>query len=207
MHSYEYGGQGQKRTVPQKIFIGNISSNMIGLQKKLCATTWHLGDANRALYNLGSRLGNWEMPIVLSTIFGTRAKTWEIYVCISIYIILRTINTSTTNMPASATYMKALPRVTTREWFPARRPCVLHVLHSFSPWNCSPSFPCNLCLSFQRRHTALVSPIPTFGLSALSRGLLLRASSSQNGPAALWWKANRLPRGSGSLDRYMLIAA
>ena len=135
-------------------------------KKNLVFTTWHLGDANRALYNLGSRLGNWEMPIVLSNIFGTRAKTWEIYVYISIYIILWTINTSTTNMPASATYMKALPRVTTREWFPARRPCVLHVLHSFSPWDCSHSFPCNLCLSFPRRHTALVSPIPTFGLSA-----------------------------------------
>ena len=113
-----------------------------------------------------SRLGTWEMPIVLSTIFGTRAKTWEIYVYISIYIILWTINTSTTKMPASVTYIKALPRVTTREWFPARRPCVLHVLHSFSPWDCSHSFPCNLCLSFPRRHTALVSPIPTFGLSA-----------------------------------------
>ena len=37
-------------------------------------TTWHLGDANRALYNLGSRLGNWEMPIVPSNLFGTRAK-------------------------------------------------------------------------------------------------------------------------------------
>ena len=112
----------------------------------------------------------------------------KMYVCISIYIILRTINTSTTNMPASATYMKALPRVTTRRVIPCtsrRRPCVLHFLHSFSPWDCSPSFPCNLCLSFQRRHKALVSPIPTFGLSALSRGLLLRASSSQNGPAAL----------------------
>ena len=44
-------------------------------KKNLVFTTWHLGDANRALYNLGSRLGNWEMPIVLSTIFGIRAKT------------------------------------------------------------------------------------------------------------------------------------
>ena len=41
----------------------------------------------------------------------------------------------------------------------------------------------------------------------LSRGLLLRAFLLPNGPAALWRKANRLPRGSGSLDRYMLIAA
>ena len=48
---------------------------------------------------------------------------------------------------------------------------------------------------------------PRSAYPPLSRGLLLRASSSQNGPAALWWKANRLPRGSGSLDRYMLIAA
>ena len=34
VHSYEYEGQGQKRTVTQKIFIGNISSNMMGSQKK-----------------------------------------------------------------------------------------------------------------------------------------------------------------------------
>ena len=135
-------------------------------KKKFVFTTWHLGDANRALYNLGSRLGNWEMLVVPSNLFGTRAKKWGLYVYISIYIILWTINTSTTNIPAAATYMTALPRVTTREWFPARRPCDLHVLHSFSPWDCSHSFPCNLCLSFPRRHTALVSPIPTFGLSA-----------------------------------------
>ena len=103
-------------------------------KKKIVFTTWHLGDANRALYSLGSRLGNWEMPIVLSNLIGTRAKKWGLYVYISIYIILWTINTSTTNIPASATYMTAIPRVTTREWFPAHRPCVLHVLHSFSPY-------------------------------------------------------------------------
>ena len=128
----------------------------------------------KKFFFLCSRLGTWEMPIVLnwempgvpSNLFGTRAKKWGLYVYLSIYIILWTINTSTTNIPAAATYMTALPRVTTREWFPARRPCVLHVLQSFSPWDCSHSFPCNLCFSFPRRHTALVSPIPTFGLSA-----------------------------------------
>ena len=46
----------------------------------------------------------------------------------------------------------------------------LHVLFYtssfFFPWDCSHSFPCNLCFSFPRRHTALVPPIHTFGLSA-----------------------------------------
>ena len=112
----------------------HLSSKKKKKKKNFVFTTWHLGDANRALYSLGSRLGNWEMPIVLSNLIGTRAKKWGIYVYISIYIIIWTINTSTTNIPASATYMTAIPRVTTREWFPAHRPCVLHVLHSFSPY-------------------------------------------------------------------------
>ena len=80
---------------------------------------------------LCSQLGTWEMPIVLSTIwvpdlatercrscpliFSGHVLKNEDYTCISLYIILWTINTSTTNIPAAATYMTALPRVTTRE--------------------------------------------------------------------------------------------
>ena len=70
---------------------------------------------------------------------------------------------------------------------PAHRQCFTRLFTSFSPYrvgDCSHSFPCNLCLSFPRRHKALVSPIPTLSshgrlVRLLSRGLLLRASSSQ----------------------------
>ena len=176
-------------------------------KKKFVIPPWHLGDANRALNKLSSRLGDWEMPIVPPNFFGTRAKKWGLYVYLSIYIILWTLNTSTTNIPAAATYMTALPRVTTREWFTARRSCCFTRPHSFFPGIVPIHF--LVTYAFPSHGGILLSSL-RFTHSAyppLSRGLLLRASSSQNGPTALWWKANRLPRGSGSLDRYMLIAA
>ena len=76
------------------------------------------------------------------------------------------------------------------------------------PWDCSHLFPSKTYALPSHGGIRLSSlRFTRSGYPSLSRGLLLRASSSQNGPPALWWKANRLPRGSGSLDRYMLIAA
>ena len=59
--------------------------------------TWRLGDADRALKFFGHVLQN------------------EDWMCVSLYITLWTLNTSTTTIPAAATYMAALPKVTTRE--------------------------------------------------------------------------------------------
>ena len=76
------------------------------------------------------------------------------------------------------------------------------------PWDCSHLFPSKTYALPSHGGIRLSSlRFTRSDYPPLSRGLLLRASSSQNGPPALWWKANRLPRGSGSLDRYMLIAA
>ena len=170
-----------------------------------------------------SILDTWGMPIVLSTnevsdlatgrcrscplIFSGHVLQNEDCMCISLYITLWTLNTSTTTIPAAATYMTALPKVTTREWLTARRPYCFTRPHSFFPGIVPIHFP--VTYAFPSHGSIRLSSL-RFTCSAyppLSRGLLLRASSSQNGPPALWWKANRLPRGSGSLDRYMLIAA
>ena len=59
------------------------------------------------------------------------------------------------------------------------------------------------------RLSSLRSPscLLVVGLSDFVARSSLEGFLLPNGPAALWWKDNRLPRGSGSLDRYMLIAA
>ena len=138
-------------------------------------------------------------------IFGTRATKWGLYVCLYIYINTKHLNddyTSGCDVYGGAAWGHHT-RVTHYSSY------LLFYTSSFLfPWDCSHLFPSKTYALPSHGGIRLSSlRFTRSDYPPLSRGLLLRASSSQNGPPALWWKANRLPRGSGSLDRYMLIAA
>ena len=148
---------------------------------------WRLGDADRAQKFSGHVLQN------------------EDCMCVSIYINTKHLNDDYTS--GYDVYGGAAWGHHTRVTHYSSS-LVFYTSSFLFPWDCSHLFPSKTYALPSHGGIRLSSlRFTRSDYPPLSRGLLLRASSSQNGPPALWWKANRLPRGSGSLDRYMLIAA
>ena len=82
-----------------RIIVGIANHNVGALRTDLSKSGTHWGQ------NIGYRVAH---PILMKNIY--------IYIYIYIYIRIWKINTSSTIIPAYATYMKTLPRVATREW-------------------------------------------------------------------------------------------